>query len=81
MSHFETILLNQQSQVILEINLSLHVDSVNRIDKTSNCLHKLVIYLEGCLFFCGNNSNFHFLQSNGILWVTSNMVYKKNPAA
>ncbi len=31
--------------------------------------------------FCGNTSNFHFLQSNGILWVTSNMVYKKNPAA
>ncbi len=27
--------------------------------------------------FCGNTSNFHFLRSNGILWVTSNMVYKK----
>ncbi len=29
----------------------------------------------------GKTSNFHLLRSNGILWVSSNMVYMKNPAA
>ena len=37
--------------------------------------------LKDVFLFCGNTSNFRFLRSNGILWVTSNMVYKKNPAA
>ena len=37
-------------------------------------------YKDVYLFF-ENITNFHFLQSNGILWVSSNMVYMKNPAA
>ncbi len=36
--------------------------------------------IKDVFLFCGNTSNFHFLRSNGILWVTSNMEYKKNPA-
>ncbi len=37
--------------------------------------------IKDVFLFCVNTSNVHFLWSNDILWVTSNMVYKKNPAA
>ena len=37
--------------------------------------HKDVYLISGKTF------KFHFLRSNGILWVSSNMVYMKNPAA